>query len=152
MIRKFLPATIFLLAIFTFQSFDIPPIQHVFKPKTCCGRSICLCKHGKGALCPFKHKTETVTKSCHFPAKAEGNGGALRSSVQDSVSWTKAPCHSDAPKYAVAGYFKDGVVPESVNPFFFESHNPVSPALFNSPVLLRDSGIERPPRLSPFSF
>jgi hypothetical protein len=148
MIRKFIPAAIFLLAIFTFQSFDIPPISQVFKPKTCCGRSVCLCKHPKGSLCPFKHKAVAVSKSCHLTAKA--GSGISQSSPQDAVSWTKAPCHGDAPKYAVAGSFKDGVLPESVTLLPFKTLNSIPPALFHTPVLLSDSGIERPPRI-PFS-
>jgi hypothetical protein len=119
-------------ALFTFQTFDMPPLRS--NPKTCCGRAICMCTHAPGAYCPFRHHMEEQVK-------------AEKSLPHGQSGFAKAPCSTDSPKTAASGYSQDfDVVPNHLSLQNFRTE-PFRLPVFHFFVLLRSAGIDRPPRL-----
>jgi len=154
-------SVLLILAIFVFQTFDIPPSRNMPNPKTCCGRAVCMCKHEKGAFCPFRHglpedlneneiqKANLQHKSCHLHKAAEA---VKTQKIKDSFpitgfAFTKAPCASDAPKTVLPEYSKDFLFPTSSGHFVLAKQGSVPFSSFNALPLLREQGIERPPRI-----
>ena len=129
-------AALLIIAIFTFQILDVPPLPDRPNPKTCCGRAVCLCGHAKGALCPF-HKTAEKSESqkikIPFPVKG--------------FVFTKAPCATDAPKTVQPQYEKDFLVPAHKNYFAFVRQNVLAFSSFDALPLPAGRGIEHPPRI-----
>ena len=137
-----------LLAVFTFQILDLPAPANRSNPKTCCGRAVCLCKHEKGALCPFRHGMKAAEEKgqdgyCRLHANQKKN------QIPDSgVLFTKAPCAGESPKAAASfGYSRDfNLVPRGEYPFNAQREFLASP-VFPVPGLIEPQGIDRPPRI-----
>jgi len=161
-----------LAGIFTIQIFDIPPSRNMSNPHTCCGRAICMCKHAKGAQCPFRHgmsddsnmiqrvgESKVVApvashKSCHLN-KTESPKmpqAAAPSKAVGGFAFTKAPCATDAPKSVLPQYSKDFLFPASSGKFLLMPQGTIPVSSFDALLLLREHGIYRPPRSISFSF
>ena len=87
------------LTIFAVQILEIPPAQFYRNPKTCCGRSVCLCTHPHGALCPFKHGIKNDHEN-HTKGLAE-------KPIAAKSLLSEAPCATHSPKVITPGYFPD---------------------------------------------
>ena len=155
----------FLTAVFAFQTVDFLPARHGVHAKTCCGRTVCQCKHAKGAFCPMRaamnakhaHAQPDVSahgakKACHFSgghAKAKQPIPAL---PKGTCVFSSAPCATDTPQSLLPQYAKDFFVPLTVGNFHAANEEPV---LLNSRFdlpLPRAQGIDHPPRSLSFSF
>ncbi len=138
-----------LLAIFTLQTFDLPPVRQGHNAKTCCGRAICLCKHAKDAQCPFHHKIKSAKPSCHL--HKENTEKAVQpikeSKSKDRFVFSKAPCASDAPKSIVPGYSKDFIFPSSAPRFRLNAQNFHRAQTSNALPFIQGRGIYRPPKV-----
>ena len=134
-------AALTLLVLFSFQILDVPIPKNLSNPKTCCGRSVCLCTHLKGAMCPFKNKM------IHF-AEEHSHDVATSTAQAHKISplFTPTPCHTDSPKTVLSGYVKDFEL-TSVEELFL---NLKTESLFQStvqtPAFLYFQTIERPPK------
>lgn len=145
----------FFLFVFAFQVMDIPPAKNAHNSKTCCGRMICLCKHGKGKACDFhKIKKETASRpetnhgSCHLKAKSKPThpNALVSKENKDTVSFSKAPCGSSSPKSIVRGYSKDYIFPFNTPHLNLSlQHFSLNPESFNLPAI-RENGIDHPPQ------
>jgi hypothetical protein len=162
----------FFVVLFTLQIFDIPPVRNSLNPKTCCGRTICMCKHGKGAACPFRHGmakgldsghqsavNKTVSKavpkkSCHLhqTKSSKPSQGVKSSKASERFAFTKAPCATDAPKSVLPHHSKDFLFPGSAFHFSLIQEETILSSSFDALLLLREQGIYRPPRTLSFSF
>lgn len=127
-----------ILAIFTMQVVDIPPsvLHSKTNSKTCCNRTICLCTHAKGALCPIKHAKTKNIQETQLPVP---------------LKLTQAPCHRTAPKTTVPVYFRDFEMIANVIPLTPSQPELLPLAHFSMPHQASSRGIERPPRFL-FSF
>jgi len=150
-------AAIFLfLTIFTVQIMDVPPVLQHSNPKTCCGRTICACKHAKGAFCPFRHglhegsgQKEVSRKSCHLhghEAEAVSHEVTGRGPTEGLV-FSKAPCSSDIPKVDLPLYSKEFVGAGLSEHFMLFKQGRVPAFSSHALPLLRAHGLERPPRI-----
>lgn len=149
--------TLSLLMIFSFQILDIPPMRNAPNPKTCCGRPICLCTHAKGAFCSFraqkmKQEHPIAQKHCHLPKPAgkqvAKNTEHPKAAFPQPISFSKAPCHTDAPKTAmIRGSFQDfDVLPLKGFSVHFNQEFLFLPSL-KYPKLISVSAIDHPPKL-----
>ena len=89
---QFMKTHIFLLIVLlSFHGFGATPVfsGKLGNPKTCCGRSVCLCTHPKGALCPFKQ---------HVSGAHSHAAESINESQSGQGSFKVAPCHSNQPK------------------------------------------------------
>ncbi len=146
-----------LLVIFTFQIFDIPPVGNKPNPHTCCGRSICQCRHAPGARCPFRHglpedsmqEANSGHKSCHLD-KTKGTVETKKMADASPIkgfAFTKAPCASDTPKTVLPEYSKDFLFPSASDHFVLTRQGTVPIFSAKTLLFLREQGIERPPRI-----
>ncbi len=156
-----------ILAVFSVQTFDFPPAAHAQNPKTCCGRSICLCKHAQGARCDFKQrKAVGALKAQAAPAhgddcpfhkgmkKSEMGSAAgkeiaaLMDKIKNAPSvFSQAPCHTNAPKSTLPQTARDYEAvfsSEFPAPMFREFVTRFSSSYLSSDLPLLD----RPPNLS----
>lgn len=129
-----------LIAFLSFHGFEATPLFYAQfgNPKTCCGRSVCLCTHSKGAPCPFKHKVFGTYSGAHE---------SIQESQGDPLSFKKAPCHSEQAKTTAPSYSKDfclfptglifGFKPQER---FFHSKNLILHILF-------DHSLDKPPNI-----
>lgn len=162
-----------LIFIFLAGVIDIPvwllPAQA--SPKTCCGRVICTCKHGKGAHCPYKSMAKSknslihsftklfrkskMPKMCHLPVK---KAAAPAKKIQPSqlpagvLMLTEAPCSPAQPKsllprpardFLTGSFRLDSYLPQTFNTLH---------AFYDRPLLSARSDIFHPPRTVSFSF
>ncbi len=148
-------AALFLAAIFTFQTFDIPPIRNALNPKTCCGRPVCLCTHAKGDPCPFRYEREQELQArehCHLPgnksnAVSSNDSHAGEQSIPKGINFAKGPCHSDASKSVLPEYSKDFLFSISPTDFYLKRLEFFSVSCFRAWPLIREQGIDHPPRI-----
>lgn len=135
-------AVIFMAALFSFQVLDIPPARNAVNSKTCCGKTVCMCSHAKGAHCPIRrpahHGHSAETKKPAVPAQG--------------LYFTKAPCASHTPKTVLRRYLNDFAIPVSSSFFSPRQQGTISVPSLDALLLLREQGIDRPPRSIPFSF
>lgn len=100
-----------LLCFFCLHAFEGIPLSWAMRqpPSTCCGRSICLCTHPKGAACPFKTKHEKTVQKSQAAQPAPGQKCHLHAQKKQmpqnpAALWIqKAPCHKDTPKSLLPG-------------------------------------------------
>ncbi len=154
--KQFLCVTaLFLAGAFAFQTFDIPPVRNALNPKTCCGRPVCLCKHAKDAVCPFRYEREQelkVHESCHLHGN-KSKDAFLKDSQEDEqstpkgINFAKAPCHSETPKSVLPGYCKDFLISISLIHFGLTWSNFSSVSFSHALPLIREQGIDHPPRI-----
>ncbi len=157
---RFLALT--LLLAFSFQVMDIPLMRNTQKSPTCCGRTVCLCKHGKGALCPLKngHKkksTQTLSahKHCHLPKAKQLNSAARDESSKmpkGGIWFSKAPCASDTSTSVLPQYAKDYLFVNSSELFSLDEQSHLHRLPLPVMPTVRVHGIFHPPRSIFFSF
>jgi hypothetical protein len=130
--------TLFLCLLFSWQASGAFPTS---TPKTCCGRTVCLCTHAKGAPCPFKGKAQ-ARKSCHLhqekksPAPPQAAGPRLNA----------APCHKNTPPTLLPSSHKD-YEPTAAKIFFYEiKPELLFPVFLRHAVFLTDNRLDQPPR------
>jgi len=156
-------SVLFLLAIFVFQIVEIPPPQGAVNPKTCCGRTVCLCTHAKGAFCPLKHKTQKRTQQlkesnhrrhCHLEVSQnihDTGSDAIQPSRETSRTFPmfkKAPCHRDAPKTTLAGTSREFILASNAGPFLKDRIENLPLSYFQFSPLLQSKKIDHPPKSS----
>ncbi len=162
--RKYFSIVFILTAIFALQSFDIPPVPNFFNPKTCCGKTVCLCSHAKGALCPIRQHREAVSKAplspvhggssvavphkaCHLPLSPKADVQKEETEKKEGqIVFGKAPCHKDAPPSVLPGFSKDFITAVPVVSSFSSNQTTVPTAVFDARLLLWQQGIDRPPK------
>ncbi len=131
--KKFHRVVILMTAVFSFQTFDMPPARNTANPKTCCGQTVCMCSHAaKGSHCSFRRHAHV--------------GEAKRSLPLKEMNFTKAPCASHVPKTILPEYSKDFFLPE---PGRYSGLMQSGFVFIPAPAVLplpREQGIERPPR------
>lgn len=100
---------IFFSALFVFQTLEISAVRA--NAKTCCGRSICLCKHAQNKPCPMKAKMSAPASEMQHAALMPCHRKAAPAKKveipEGAVSFSKAPCAKDNPKTLLPQYFKD---------------------------------------------
>ena len=100
-----------------------------------------MCSHAKGARCHFRHGADA------------GHSHGIKNTVpRQGINFTKAPCASHAPKTALPEYSKDFVFPALNHDFNLRPLDFIPVPAHGVLPLPREQGIERPPRVLPFSF
>ncbi len=101
---------ILMLAVFGFQSLNLPPLGQEENSRTCCGRPICLCKHASGNICPLcknkEHQLHTLKpipaakKSCCLPQTGQKPliNKSLKAIPDPKIYLSKLPCGGDDTK------------------------------------------------------
>ncbi len=133
-----------LLLLFTFQTFDVPPAKNHVNPKTCCGRTVCQCKHGPGVDCPFKKGIQK--KSCPMQETAAPVEEKKPTAEGDAL-WTKAPCASDVPKTLLPNYSKNYILSVPVVHSHLVLQDFIAISSQHRLPLMRVKVLERPPRI-----
>lgn len=148
------------VVLFSLQLLDVPPVRQINNPKTCCGRVVCSCKHAKGAFCPIKHKKQLQLKvvtlneipksHCHLPVVKSTEYLPGKSDVKQSSRperlLSKAPCASDTSKTVVPGGLRDFDFVSKYASFSSPSMQFIPHNALAMPILIRSTGIDRPPR------
>lgn len=143
-----------ILALFAFHTVEVPfdLIQRSARPNHCCCQSIqCQCKHSKGTFCPMQHAPKHP--HAHHEHRVSQASKIQKAAESSSTVWfTPAGCGSHEQKATNPAYSKD---------FYFQTDfllpfTDPSLGLFSSSLQQISSfftqGIDRPPRLSAFSF
>ncbi len=135
----------FLFVIFSFQLMDIPPARNTPNSKTCCSRLVCSCTHAKGAHCPIRSAQQ------RFAESRTAASAPVQSAVKQrpAVSFTKAPCHRDAPKTVKVKYAQDYDLISSGIPIFYLKNSFMNPHAVKFPASISIPGLDPPPRLLP---
>jgi len=144
-----------LIAFFTLQSIVPVPLPVSKTAKTCCGRSICLCTHEKGAKCPFKHGEEKAVQetrpSCHLKSKEKAKDVSRHMKIDAKTAETSsrfraAPCHSSNPESTAPALMKDLFLKNNEATFFKLSSQPFKPSSGLFPSIIFKDPLKRPPR------
>ena len=127
-----------ILVFFLTQTIDAPIFafnNKAVSSKTCCGRAICSCDHGKSAPCPLSKKTKarnsdaqkgTALKKkiavpdthghCHLKAKADSKSHQVQEAEKKSKPFRfvlkTAPCSKDTPKSLLHQTASDFILPD----------------------------------------
>lgn len=149
-----------LIAFFAFQTMASVPLAVSKNPKTCCGRSVCLCTHEKGVKCPFRHGEEKAVQEtrpqCHLQSKEKAEDVLHHMKVDAKTAETSsrfraAPCHSSNPESTVPGFAKDFFLNDNSMDMVFLMSEPFEPSLDLFPAIIFSDRIKHPPRAS-FNF
>lgn len=137
--------------LFAMQTIEISALRA--NPKTCCGRVICLCKHGAGKACPIKSGLKKAAEHedkhampCH---RKSAPAQSVKKDIPSSGSgFTKAPCASDSPKTLLPNVIKHYLTPDILphrHSFLQTDFSSAS----KDPLISRllQMGIDRPPRI-----
>ncbi len=141
-----------LITFFALSSVSAVPFPVSKNPKTCCGRSICMCTHVKGEQCPFKHGEEKAAKqdkpSCHLNSKMKTDHHANQTvKIPESTSrFRAAPCHSSNPESTAPNAAKDFFADARTPLFEILTSEPFKPSSNLFPSSIFSEKIKHPPR------
>lgn len=144
-----------LIVFFALQSIASVPLPVSKSAKTCCGRSICLCAHEKGAKCPFKHGEEKAVQetrpSCHLKSKEKAKDASHHMKDDSKTTETSSrlravPCHSSNPESTTPASMKDLFLKNNEATFFKLLSQPLKPSSGLFPSIIFKDPLKRPPR------
>lgn len=144
-----------LVSFFALSSVSAVPFPVSKNPKTCCGRSVCMCTHAKGERCPFKHGGEKAAKqdkpSCHLNSKMKSGHDShhvdqVKKAPESTSRFRAAPCHSSNPESTAPNTTKDFLADARVPLFEILTSGPFKPSSNLFPPSIFSEKIKHPPR------